>query len=88
MRPVLGRELVQKSTSARPRAFKIRSAPPINWAMTRISILGASLVSMLCMAALFVTVAIAAGPQTQPHGTARSHAEGLCFLHLSRRRSR
>ena len=49
--------------------------------MSRLSILVASLASMLCMAALFVTVAIAAGPPPQQPGTGHAHRQGVCFLH-------
>jgi hypothetical protein len=49
--------------------------------MSRISILAASLASVLCIATLFVTVALAAGPPAQQPGKARGHAEGVCFLH-------
>jgi hypothetical protein len=49
--------------------------------MSRISILAASLASVLCMATLFVTVAIAAGPPPQQAGTARGAQQGVCFLH-------
>jgi hypothetical protein len=48
--------------------------------MSRISILAASLASVLCMATLFVTVALAAGPPPAAHGKA-ARAHGLCFLH-------
>ncbi len=51
--------------------------------MGKLSILLASLTSVLCMAGLFVTVALAAGPHTAhqagPHAKARP--AGLCFLH-------
>ena len=47
--------------------------------VTRVSILAASLASVLCMAALFVGVALAAGPAPAAHGKA-GHAQGLCFL--------
>ena len=51
--------------------------------MGKISILVAGLTSVLCMAGLFVTVALAAGPhaghQAGPHAKGRS--AGLCFLH-------
>lgn len=49
--------------------------------MSRLSILAASLASVLCMATLFVTVAVAAGPPPQPSGKARAHEQGVCFLH-------
>ena len=49
-------------------------------AMTRVSVLAASLASMLCMATLFVTVALAAGPPPVA-GAPASHAQGVCFLH-------
>jgi hypothetical protein len=50
--------------------------------MSRISILAASLASVLCMATLFVTVAIAAGPPAQQPGHARAQQQqGVCFLH-------
>jgi hypothetical protein len=51
--------------------------------MGKLSVLVASLASVLCMAGLFVTVALAAGPHTTAH--AGPHAEarpaGLCLLH-------
>jgi hypothetical protein len=49
--------------------------------MSRISILAASLASVLCMATLFVTVAVAAGPPPQPRGQAHGSRQGVCFLH-------
>jgi hypothetical protein len=49
--------------------------------MSRVSILVASLASVLCMATLFVTVAIAAGPPAQPPGKSSAHRQGVCFLH-------
>ena len=49
--------------------------------MGRVSILAASLGSVLCMAALFVTVALAAGPPAQPNSKPRSHPQGVCLLH-------
>jgi hypothetical protein len=49
--------------------------------MSRISILAASLASVLCMATLFVTVAIAAGPPAQSTGNAQGRQQGVCFLH-------
>jgi hypothetical protein len=49
----------------------------------RIGILAASLASVLCMAGLFVTVALAAGPHAaqpaSPH--AKAKPAGLCLLH-------
>jgi hypothetical protein len=48
--------------------------------MPRISILAASLASVLCMGALFVGVALAAGPPPAAHGKA-GRAQGLCLLH-------
>jgi hypothetical protein len=50
--------------------------------VSRISILTASLGSMLCMVALFVGVALSAGPVTTgaERGGQASKA-GLCFLH-------
>ena len=48
--------------------------------MSRVSILAASLASVLCMAALFVTVALAAGLPPAAHGKG-ARAQGLCFLH-------
>ena len=49
--------------------------------MSRVSILAASLASVLCMATLFVAVAIAAGPPPQQPGKARGAQPGVCFLH-------
>jgi hypothetical protein len=51
--------------------------------MGKISILLASLASVLCMAGLFVTVALAAGPPAgQPAGAhANARPAALCFLH-------
>jgi hypothetical protein len=49
--------------------------------MTPIRILVASFASVLCMATLFVTVAVAAGPPAQAPGNADGHAQGVCFLH-------
>ena len=49
--------------------------------MSRVSILAASLASVLCMATLFVTVAIAAGPPPQQPGKAHGAQQGVCFLH-------
>ena len=49
--------------------------------VTRVSIFAASLASVLCMAALFVTVALAAGPPVGQPGKAERSAQGLCFLH-------
>lgn len=48
--------------------------------VNRIGIFTASLASVLCMAALFVTVALAAGPPPAAHGKA-ARTQGLCFLH-------
>ena len=45
------------------------------------SILAASLGSMLCLAAVFVTVALAAGPQAGQPAHGRARPSGLCFLH-------
>jgi hypothetical protein len=47
--------------------------------VNRISILAASLASVVCMAMLFVTVALAAGPPPAAHGKA-ARTQGLCFL--------
>ena len=49
--------------------------------MSRVSILAASLASVLCMATLFVTVAIAAGPRPQQPGKSHAQQHGVCFLH-------
>jgi hypothetical protein len=54
--------------------------------MPKISILTASLASMVCMLALFAVAALAAGPvpQTAAHGKpgkARQAPQGVCFLH-------
>jgi hypothetical protein len=48
--------------------------------MSRVSILAASLGSTLCLAAVFVTVALAAGPQTAPPGHGHLLPSGLCVL--------
>jgi hypothetical protein len=47
--------------------------------MGKVSILAASLASVLGMAGLFVTVALAAGPQ--PTHQAKGRPAGLCLLH-------
>lgn len=49
--------------------------------MSRVSILAASLASVLCMATLFVTVAIAASPPAQQPGKVHGSRQGVCFLH-------
>jgi hypothetical protein len=49
--------------------------------VNRISILAASLASVLCMGALFVGVALAAGPPPGAHGKGAHRTQGLCFLH-------
>ena len=49
--------------------------------MSRISILAASLASVLCMATLFVAVAVAAGPPPQQPGKGHGQPHGVCFLH-------
>jgi hypothetical protein len=80
MRPVLGYLFVQNATSTRSSFTDARRSPGL---MGKISILVASLTSVLCMAGLFVTVALAAGPHAAqhagPHGKAKP--AGLCFLH-------
>ena len=50
--------------------------------MGKVSILVASLTSVLCMAGLFVTVALAAGPHAQAHGGTHAKAAlaWLCRL--------
>jgi hypothetical protein len=51
--------------------------------MGKVSILVATLVSVFCMAGLFVTVALAAGPHAQAHGGPHVKARlvWLCPLH-------
>ena len=49
--------------------------------MSRVSILAASLASVLCMATPFVTVAVAAGPTAGHPGKDGRRAQGVCFLH-------
>jgi hypothetical protein len=48
--------------------------------MSRVSILAASLGSTLCLAVVFVSVALAAGPLTAPPGHGRLRPSGLCVL--------
>jgi hypothetical protein len=47
----------------------------------KVSILAASLASVLCMAGLFVTVALAAGPHAAQKTYGKAKPAGLCFLH-------
>jgi hypothetical protein len=49
--------------------------------VTRIPTLTASLASVLCMAALFVAVAVAAGPPPHQPATGGQRHDGVCFLH-------
>jgi hypothetical protein len=49
--------------------------------MARIRTFAASLVSVLCMAALFVAVALAAGPPARQPAEHGKRPQGVCFLH-------
>ena len=51
--------------------------------MGKVSILVATFTSVVCMAGLFVTVALAAGPHAQAHGGTHVKASlaWLCLLH-------
>jgi hypothetical protein len=53
--------------------------PP--WLMGKVSILVAGLASVLCMAGLFVTVALAAGPHAQAGTHGKPALAWLCPLH-------
>jgi hypothetical protein len=80
MRPDLDSPFVQNATSTRSSLTDAGRSPGL---MGKISILVASLTSVLCMAGLFVTVALAAGPHAAQHGGAHGKAKpaGLCLLH-------
>ena len=80
MRPDLDYPFVQDATCTRS-SFTDPGRPP--GLMGKISILVASLTSVLCMAGLFVTVALAAGPHAAQHAGAHGKAKpaGQCFLH-------